>query len=114
MLLRRLVPLIVALASATVLAVPAEAATTASSALAAPRSASVDTQSPSTPSNLTVVAVTSTTIQLRWEPSTDNVGVTGYDILRAQGRQSHRLHATVAGTTFVDTDLVPQVTYSYY
>jgi chitodextrinase len=101
MILKRLAALAIVLTGATALAVPAEAAGT-------------DTQPPSTPGRLTIVAVTSTTIQLRWDPSTDNVGVTGYDILRAQGRQSHRLRGTVAGTTYTDTGLVSQVTYSYY
>ncbi len=44
-----------------------------------------DTTPPSSPPNLTATAVSSTQINLSWTASTDNVGVTGYQIERCQG-----------------------------
>src|SRR5262245_50977156 len=41
-----------------------------------------DTQAPSVPTNLRVTATTSSSISLAWNASTDNVGVTGYDVFR--------------------------------
>src|SRR5215510_5910760 len=41
-----------------------------------------DTQAPSVPTNLRVTATTSSSISLAWNASTDNVGVTGYDLFR--------------------------------
>jgi chitodextrinase len=38
----------------------------------------VDSQAPTSPSNLTVTAVTTSSISLSWSTATDNVGVTGY------------------------------------
>ena len=42
-------------------------------------SACADTTPPSTPTDLAVLDVTETSIQLGWKASTDDVGVTGYD-----------------------------------
>lgn len=39
-----------------------------------------DTQAPTTPTNVTVNNNTLTTIDISWEASTDNVGVTGYNV----------------------------------
>jgi hypothetical protein len=49
-----------------------------------------DTTSPSMPTSLTTSGVTQTSVTLAWSPSTDDVGVTGYDALR---------DGTLAGTT---------------
>jgi len=43
-------------------------------------SATADTQDPTTPTNLTASNITNTTVDLTWTASTDNVGVTSYDI----------------------------------
>ena len=67
-----------------------------------------DTQAPSVPSGLTVGAVTSSTVALSWNASTDNVGVTGYKIFR-NGSQC----GTSATTAFTDTGLSASTTYSY-
>ncbi|MEM7551901.1 MAG: M4 family metallopeptidase [Bacteroidota bacterium] len=42
--------------------------------------ASGDTQAPSTPSGLAASGVTQTELSLNWNASSDNVGVTGYDV----------------------------------
>jgi len=41
-----------------------------------------DTVPPTVPTNLTATAISSTQINLAWTASTDNVGVTGYQIFR--------------------------------
>jgi hypothetical protein len=67
-----------------------------------------DTQAPTTPASLTVTGTTSTTASLSWAASTDNVGVTGYDVLRNGTRV-----ATATGTSFTDTGLTPSTQFSY-
>ncbi len=67
-----------------------------------------DTQPPSTPANLGVDAVTTTTVHLSWDAATDNVGVTAYRLYRGGA-----LLATLAGTSHDDTGLTPSTNYSY-
>ena len=62
-----------------------------------------------TPTNLTATAVSSSQINLSWTASTDNVGVTGYQIYRGG-----TLLTTVAGTSYSNTGLTPSTSYSYY
>ncbi len=68
----------------------------------------VDTQPPTTPTNLRVTGTTSSTVSLAWNASTDDVGVTAYQVFRG---------ATLAGsgtsTTFTDTGRSPSTTYTY-
>ncbi|WP_435206563.1 cellulose binding domain-containing protein [Micromonospora sp. bgisy143] len=59
-----------------------------------------DTSPPSAPQNLTVGEVTASTGTLSWSPSTDNVGVLGYNVYRFDGWFSSTLVATVPGTTY--------------
>ena len=68
-----------------------------------------DTTPPSTPAGLTATAVSSSQINLSWTASTDNVGVTGYQIYRGG-----TLLTTVAGTSYSNTGLSPSTSYSYY
>ena len=74
-----------------------------------------DTQPPSTPSSLSASATTSSSTNLAWNASTDNVGVTGYDILRAPGASGGTFTqvATATGTSFVNTGLSANTTYRY-
>ncbi len=69
-----------------------------------------DTSPPTAPSNLAATATGSTTISLSWGASSDNVGVTGYTIMR-----NGMVVATVSGTTtsYTDTGLTPGASYSY-
>jgi chitinase len=67
-----------------------------------------DTTPPSAPSNLHVTGTTSSSVSLAWNASTDNVGVTGYDVYRGTTKVG-----TVTGTTFTNTGLTASTTYSY-
>src|SRR5207248_7488256 len=46
-----------------------------------------DTTPPSSPANLQVTGTTSSSVSLSWGASTDNVGVTGYNIYRSEERR---------------------------
>jgi hypothetical protein len=67
-----------------------------------------DTQAPTTPSNLSATASSSSQINLTWSASSDNVGVTGYTIYRG---------GTAVGTSgsasYSDTGLAASTAYSY-
>ncbi|MFC0623440.1 discoidin domain-containing protein [Kribbella deserti] len=67
-----------------------------------------DTQAPTVPTGLAAGTVTATSAALTWSPSTDNVGVTGYEVLRNGSPV-----ATVAGTSYQDSGLAPDTSYSY-
>jgi chitodextrinase len=69
-----------------------------------------DTQAPSSPSNLTATKNTSSEVDLAWTASTDNVGVTGYNVLR-----NGAVIATVGGstTTYADTSVAANASYTY-
>ncbi|MFD9305392.1 carbohydrate binding domain-containing protein [Streptomyces sp. NPDC060048] len=60
-----------------------------------------DTQAPTTPGSLTSTGKTSTTASLAWTASTDNVGVSGYDVYRGGTKvtTSTTNSATVTGLT---------------
>lgn len=68
-----------------------------------------DTQAPTTPSGLTANASSPTRIDLSWNASTDDVGVTGYSIYKDGGTTPA---ATVTGTSYSDT-VTPTSTHSY-
>ncbi|WP_346010319.1 lytic polysaccharide monooxygenase [Paenibacillus sp. SYP-B3998] len=69
-----------------------------------------DTTAPTSPSNLLATATTSTSVTLGWNASTDNVGVTGYQVYRGTA-----LVATVSGTTlsYTDSGLTANTAYTY-
>lgn len=70
-----------------------------------------DTQAPTAPTSLHVMGTTtSTTVPLMWNASTDNVGVTGYQVF-----QGSTLVATVSGSTldYLVTGLTPNTAYSF-
>ncbi|MFB9689932.1 discoidin domain-containing protein [Amycolatopsis plumensis] len=67
-----------------------------------------DTQAPTTPAGLTAGTATATSVPLTWGAATDNVGVTGYDILR-----NGSAVATSATTSYTDTGLAPATSYTY-
>jgi parallel beta-helix repeat protein len=67
-----------------------------------------DGQAPTAPSGLVATAVSSGQIDLTWTGSTDNVGVSAYEIYRDGG-----MLAMTAGTTFSDTGLAAGGSYTY-
>jgi hypothetical protein len=71
-----------------------------------------DTTPPTAPGSLTATATGPTSVQLNWAASSDNVGVTGYQIFR-DGSSTPLV--TVAGTvtSYVDNSVVASTTYSY-
>jgi hypothetical protein len=67
---------------------------------------------PPTAASLTATATGPTSVQLSWTASTDNVGVTGYDIYR-DGASTPLASVTGSVTSYVDNTAAPQTTYSY-
>ncbi|TRX38676.1 T9SS type A sorting domain-containing protein [Flavobacterium sp. ZT3R18] len=68
----------------------------------------VDTVAPTAPTALAATGTTTTGTNLSWTASTDNVGVTGYDVY-----QNGVLKTTVTGTTYAVTGLTPTTTYNF-
>jgi len=73
-----------------------------------------DTTPPTTPGTLSSPAKTSTSISLSWGASTDagGSGLAGYNIYR-NGATSPTATTTGTGTTFTDSGLVANTTYTY-
>lgn len=67
-----------------------------------------DTTAPTAPAGLTVGTRTTDSVALSWTASTDNVGVTGYEVYRNGARV-----ATVTSLQHVDQFLAASTTYSY-
>jgi len=74
-----------------------------------------DTTAPTVPTNLAASNVTSNSATLTWTASTDNVAVTGYDVLRAPGASggTFTVIASPTTTTFTDTGLTASTTFRY-
>ncbi len=70
-----------------------------------------DTTPPSAPSNLSGSAISSSQINLTWGASTDNFGVTGYNVYRNNVKV-----ATIGGTntSYGDANLVEITAYTYF
>ncbi|MFF3690243.1 carbohydrate binding domain-containing protein [Streptomyces sp. NPDC002187] len=67
-----------------------------------------DTQAPTTPTGLRSTGKTSSTVSLAWNASTDNTGVTGYDVYRGT-----TLASTATGTTATVSGLAGGTAYSF-
>lgn len=67
-----------------------------------------DTQAPSRPINLSVTAVTTNSVSLAWNASTDNLGVVGYDVFLGNTNLGE-----VAGTSANVTGLAQGTTYEF-
>lgn len=68
-----------------------------------------DMEIPTTPTNIAVTGSSSSTVSLSWTASTDNIGVTSYDIY-----VNSTFKTTVSGTTAIVNGLTPVTTYSFY
>jgi hypothetical protein len=70
-----------------------------------------DTEAPTVPANMSARAVSSSQIDLSWNASSDNVGVTAYRIFR-DGTEIKVVNGST--TSWQDTGLAERTTYSYY
>jgi glucose/arabinose dehydrogenase/chitodextrinase len=68
----------------------------------------IDATPPSVPANVAAQAVSPTQVNLSWDASSDNVGVTGYKIFR-----DGTLVTTTTGTSYQDTGRTAGTTYRY-
>ncbi|WP_026316574.1 carbohydrate binding domain-containing protein [Actinokineospora enzanensis] len=66
-----------------------------------------DTQAPTAPGNVRVTGVSANSVSLSWDASTDNVGVTGYDVVR-DGQVT-----SVSGTSATVGGLSASTTYRF-
>ncbi|HEU5132779.1 MAG TPA: hypothetical protein VFT26_11770, partial [Pyrinomonadaceae bacterium] len=69
-----------------------------------------DTTPPTAPEGLAATASSSSTVDLSWSASTDDVGVIGYQVFRDGGATAI---GTTTGTTFGDTGLALDSTHTY-
>ena len=70
--------------------------------------AQADTAAPTAPASLAASSITQTTLTLGWTASTDNVGVTGYDVYQGATKIG-----TTANTTVNVTGLTAATAYSF-
>lgn len=72
-----------------------------------------DIFAPAAPANLTAttsaISATTSSVQLSWSPSTDNVAVTGYEVYRNGSKI-----ATVPQAGYTDPSVTSNTTYAYY
>lgn len=71
--------------------------------------AKLDKTPPTAPTSLRATEITDTSISLAWNASTDNVGVTGYQIYR-----NNSLITTVTSQTYTFKNLIPATTYKFF
>jgi len=67
-----------------------------------------DSQAPTVPTALTVGTTTTSSVSLSWTASTDNVGVSGYDVYRGTA-----LVGASSGTAYTDSGLTGGTAYTY-
>lgn len=68
-----------------------------------------DTTPPSVPTNLVATPISMDQIDLAWDASTDDTGISGYQVFRDAIQI-----ATTSNLTYVDTGLMASTTYTYY
>ncbi|WP_155592200.1 lytic polysaccharide monooxygenase [Lysinibacillus cavernae] len=68
----------------------------------------IDIEAPTQPNELHATKVTSNSAELKWNPSTDNVSVKEYQVLR-----DDKVVGVVPGTTFTDKNLKASTKYTY-
>jgi outer membrane protein assembly factor BamB len=85
--------------------------------MATPVGGSTDTQPPTQPGTLTSTAASASEVDLSWGASTDNVGVTGYQVERCSGSGCTNFAqiatTTGTGTSYKDTSVSAPNSYSY-
>jgi chitodextrinase len=77
--------------------------------------ASGDTQPPTAPPNLQIIAMSSSEVDLSWQPATDNVGVVNYIVERCSGASCSNFAPFNPVTTapYYDTSATSTTAYSY-
>ena len=68
-----------------------------------------DTAPPTTPTGLSATSVSSSQVNLSWNASIDNVGVPTYKVYR----DGTEVATVLSGTSYQDTNLTPNTTYTY-
>jgi len=68
----------------------------------------LDVTPPTVPANLHTTSVTATSVALAWDASTDESGVSGYTVYR-----NGAALGTTTGTSYTDSNLAQNTTYSY-
>jgi len=71
----------------------------------------VDTEPPTVPTDVTATA-SGTSVTVSWSASTDNLGVSAYDVFR-EGVKIGTVSGSPPRTSFVDSGLSPNTDYSY-
>ncbi len=94
--------------SYTVTAFDAAGNVSAHSTAAAATTSAADTTPPSVPTNLAGTSTVPTQVNLSWSPSTDNVGVAGYHVLR-----NGNAVGTTSSTSYADSGLTASTAYTY-
>jgi len=74
-----------------------------------------DTQAPTAPANLVIVATSSSEVDLSWQVSTDNVGVVNYVVERCPGSACSNFtpFGAVTAAPYYDTSTAASGSYSY-
>ena len=73
---------------------------------------SADAQAPTTPGTPTASSVTANSATLTWTAATDNVGVTGYDVVRVNGGDETRVATSTTSTATV-SGLTAETDYTF-
>lgn len=73
-----------------------------------PRDGIPDVEPPSRVTGVRAVAATASTIELAWDPATDDVGIGGYVV-----RRDGEVVATAPSAVYLDSGLEPQTAYHY-
>ena len=68
-----------------------------------------DLQAPTVPANLRATGGDDTSVSLAWDAAADNVGISGYSIVR-----NGATVATISGTTWTDRAVGPNTLYAYH
>lgn len=73
----------------------------------------IDMGPPTEPVISSTTALSSATVRITWNPATDDVGVTGYDVFRSAGGPFTAVGSTTGATSFVDPTVQPDSDYAY-
>lgn len=79
-----------------------------------PAPSTTDTTPPSAPDDVSAEAVSQNQINLAWQASVDDVGVTLYDVYRSEDGGEASKIASVTSASAGDTNLTPDTEYTYY